>query len=440
MFFKWLKHYMPRSLYGRAALILVLPVVLLQLVVSFGLITRHFEGVTEQMTQAVTREIFLVLEGLERSNEVPGALPIILETLDMRVEYVDQVETNDTRVWYDFSAFIISREIKKYIPEITAIQLAEKGQVHLHLRHPESNLVLSFDRRRVSASNSHQLFVNMVFFGALLTFVAYLYLRNQLRPIKRLAAASEAFGRGQSVPYSPGGAVEVRAAGNAFLDMRARIERQIEQRTLLLSGVSHDLRTPLTRFKLGVSLLDDEDREPLERDIEEMQSMLDAFLNFARGAYEDENDRVEAVDFVQKIVKDFARSGAQVSMQEIDGDGLVSLRPATARRAIENLIGNAIRYANCAEVSVQVTDRYLRVRVEDDGPGISAEHHEEALKPFARLEPGRNQNKGMGVGLGLSIAADVARAHGGILRLGQSDRLGGLRADLVLGRSVPPSS
>eukprot|EP00581_Thalassiosira_minuscula_P020534 CAMPEP_0184442774 /NCGR_PEP_ID=MMETSP0738-20130409/756761_1 /TAXON_ID=385413 /ORGANISM="Thalassiosira miniscula, Strain CCMP1093" /LENGTH=239 /DNA_ID=CAMNT_0026810719 /DNA_START=465 /DNA_END=1181 /DNA_ORIENTATION=+ len=233
MFFKWLKHYMPRSLYGRAALILVLPVVLLQLVVSFGLITRHFEGVTEQMTQAVTREIFLVLEGLERSNEVPGALPIILETLDMRVEYVDQVETNDTRVWYDFSAFIISREIKKYIPEITAIQLAEKGQVHLHLRHPESNLVLSFDRRRVSASNSHQLFVNMVFFGALLTFVAYLYLRNQLRPIKRLAAASEAFGRGQSVPYSPGGAVEVRAAGNAFLDMRARIERQIEQRTLL---------------------------------------------------------------------------------------------------------------------------------------------------------------------------------------------------------------
>lgn len=440
MFFKWLKHYMPRSLYGRAALILVLPVVLLQLVVSFGLITRHFEGVTEQMTQAVTREIFLVLEGLERSNEVPGALPIILETLDMRVEYVDQVETNDTRVWYDFSAFIISREIKKYIPEITAIQLAEKGQVHLHLRHPESNLVLSFDRRRVSASNSHQLFVNMVFFGALLTFVAYLYLRNQLRPIKRLAAASEAFGRGQSVPYSPGGAVEVRAAGNAFLDMRARIERQIEQRTLLLSGVSHDLRTPLTRFKLGVSLLDDEDREPLERDIEEMQSMLDAFLNFARGAYEDENDRVEAVDFVQKIVKDFARSGAQVSMQEIDGDGVVSLRPATARRAIENLIGNAIRYANCAEVSVQVTDRYLRVRVEDDGPGISAEHHEEALKPFARLEPGRNQNKGMGVGLGLSIAADVARAHGGILRLGQSDRLGGLRADLVLGRSVPPSS
>jgi len=435
MFFKWLKHYMPRSLYGRAALILVLPVVLLQLVVSFGLITRHFEGVTKQMTQAVTREVVLVLEGLDAVETVPQALPIIVDTLEMSIDYVDQLATQDTRVWYDFSAFIISREFKRYLPDVTAVQLAEKGRVNLFMQRPEGNLVVRFDRRRVSASNSHQLFVNMVFFGALLTFVAYLYLRNQLRPIKRLAAAAEAFGRGQTVPYSPGGAVEVRAAGSAFLDMRARIERQIEQRTLLLSGVSHDLRTPLTRFKLGVSLLEDEDREPLERDIEEMQLMLDAFLSFARGAYEDENDQVDAVEFVQAIVDDFKRANAPVSIHEIQGSGQVSLRPATARRAIENLIGNAVRYANCAEVSVQITDRYLRVRVEDDGPGIPAELHDEALKPFARLEPGRNQNKGMGVGLGLCIAADVARAHGGILRLGQSERLGGLRADLVLGRT-----
>ncbi|WP_299420666.1 ATP-binding protein [uncultured Shimia sp.] len=440
MFFKWLKRYMPRSLYGRAALILVVPVVLLQLVVSFGLITRHFEGVTEQMTHAVTREVLLVLEGVDNQDEVPEALPVVLNVLDMDIDYIDEIRVKDTRIWYDFSAFIISREFRRFLPGVTAVELAEKGQVHLHLQRPEGNLVIRFDRRRVSASNSHQLFVNMVFFGALLTFVAYLYLRNQLRPIKRLAAASEAFGRGQNVPYSPGGAVEVRAAGSAFLDMRARIERQIEQRTLLLSGVSHDLRTPLTRFKLGVSLLDDEDREPLERDIEDMQRMLDAFLSFARGAYEDDSEQVDAVAFVENVVKDFARSGDDVTIHELDGHGMVSLRPVTVRRAIENLVGNAVRYANRAEVSVQITDRYLRVRVEDDGPGISPEQREEALKPFARLEPGRNQNKGMGVGLGLSIAADVARAHGGILRLGQSERLGGLRADLVLGRSYSPSS
>ncbi len=440
MFFKWLKRYMPRSLYGRAALILVLPVVLLQLVISFGLISRHFQGVTEQMTQAVTREVLLVLEGLDYQSDVPEALPIVLDVLNMRIDYVDQLPTVDTRVWYDFSAFIIFREFRKYLPGVTAVELAEKGQVFLYMQRPEGNLVVKFDRRRVSASNSHQLFVNMVFFGALLTFVAYLYLRNQLRPIKRLAAASEAFGRGRNVPYTPGGAVEVRAAGNAFLDMRARIERQIEQRTLLLSGVSHDLRTPLTRFKLGVSLLEDEDREPLERDIEEMQRMLDAFLSFARGAYESETEQVDAVEFVQNVVRDFARAGDDVTLHVIEGHGKVSLRPVTARRAIENLIGNAVRYANHAEVSIHLTDRYLRVRVEDDGPGISPEQREEALKPFARLEPARNQNKGMGVGLGLSIAADVARAHGGILRLGDSDRLGGLRADLVLGRSETPSA
>lgn len=440
MFFKWLKRYMPRSLYGRAALILVLPVVLLQLVVSFGLITRHFEGVTEQMTRAVTREVMLVLESLDNQDEVPEALPIVLDTLNIEIDYTEHLATKDARVWYDLSAFIISREFRKYLPGVTAVGLAEKGRVHLHMQRPEGNLVVTFDRRRVSAANSHQLFVNMVFFGALLTFVAYLYLRNQLRPIKRLAAASEAFGRGQNVPYSPAGAVEVRAAGNAFLNMRARIERQIEQRTLLLSGVSHDLRTPLTRFKLGVSLLEDEDREPLERDIEEMQRMLDAFLSFARGAYEDETEMVDAGALVQTIVKDFSRAGDDVTLREIDGHGMVALQPVTVRRAIENLVGNAVRYSNCAEVSVQITDRYVRIRIEDDGPGISPEQREEALKPFARLEPARNQNKGMGVGLGLSIAADVARAHGGILRLGQSDRLGGLRADLVLGRANSPAA
>ncbi|MFY0619066.1 ATP-binding protein [Shimia sp.] len=434
MFFRWLKPYMPRSLYGRAAMILILPVVLLQLVVSFGLVTRHFQGVTEQMTRTVAREVQLVMAALEAQDRTPEALPVVLEELDMSVTYPETLSTQDTRVWYDFSAIIVTRDFKKFVPETSAVELAQNRKVFLHLALPTGPAVLSFERGRVSASNSHQLFVNMVFFGAVLTFVAYLYLRNQLRPIKRLAAASEAFGRGRSVPYAPGGAVEVRAAGSAFLDMRSRIERQMEQRTLLLSGVSHDLRTPLTRFRLGLSLLDDEDREPLEKDVDEMQRMLDAFLDFARGVYEDDSETIDPIELIQSIVDDFQRSGAQVSLYETDGTGEVALRPETVRRAIENLVGNAIRYANRAEVSVQINDRYVRVRVEDDGPGIPPEDREEAVKPFARLEPGRNQNRGMGVGLGLSIAADVARAHGGVLRLKQSERLGGLCADLVLGK------
>ena len=216
--------------------------------------------------------------------------------------------------------------------------------------------------------------------------------------------------------------------------MRARIERQIEQRTMMLSGVSHDLRTPLTRLRLGLSLLDSEDAEPLERDVEDMQRLLDEFLSFARGASEGEPEEVDPIEMVEAIVEDSARGGNDVRMAEISGEGLVSLRHVGVKRAVENLIGNAVRYGTRAEVSVAVSDKFLRIRVEDDGPGIPEGDREEALKPFARLEPGRNQNKGTGVGLGLSIAADVARTHGGVLRLGDSERLGGLCADIVIAR------
>ena len=267
-----------------------------------------------------------------------------------------------------------------------------------------------------------------------MTAVAYIYLRNQLRPITRLASAAEAFGRGRTEAYSPSGAIEVRVAGNAFLDMRARIERQIEQRTLMLSGVSHDLRTPLTRLKLGLSMLDQVEAEPLLRDVDEMQRLLDSFLSFAKGAFEGEPESVDPQALVAAIVDDARRSGTEVQLVDLSGQGLMKLRPMAIRRALENLIGNAVRYGTRAEVSITLTDRSLRISVEDDGPGIPADQRAEALKPFSRLDPARNQNKGTGVGLGLAIAADVARAHGGVLRLGESDRLGGLRADIVIAR------
>ncbi len=220
--------------------------------------------------------------------------------------------------------------------------------------------------------------------------------------------------------------------------MRARIERQIEQRTMMLSGVSHDLRTPLTRLKLGLSLLDREDAEPLERDVEDMQRLLDEFLSFARGAHEGEPEKVDPVALVRKIVDDSARGGRNVTLRAIEGDegALVSLRVVGITRAVENLIGNAVRYGSKAEVSLRLSDKSLRIRVEDDGPGIAAQDRDEAIKPFARLEPARNQNRGTGVGLGLSIAADVARAHGGVLRLGESTELGGLCADIVIARQT----
>jgi len=435
MLFGWLKRYIPRGLYGRAALILVLPVVTLQLVVSVVFIQRHFEGVTQQMSAAVSLDLRLITDRVESHGlDEARALAEALE-YELTLSAPQARLTRDMRRFYDFSGLVVIRTLRARVDPLRHVALPDDWRVQVEVDSAAGVLRLDFPRDRVSASNPHQLLVNMVFFGVLMTVIAFIYLRNQLRPITRLAEAAEAFGRGRNLPYKPSGAVEVRAAGNAFLDMRARIERQIEQRTMMLSGVSHDLRTPLTRLRLGLSLLDSEDRADLERDVDEMQRLLDEFLSFARGDAETgEAAPTDPVALVRQVVEDACRAGRDVTLAETEGTGLVTLRPVAIRRALENLIGNAVQYGSRAEVSVRLTDKALRISVEDNGPGIPEAQRDEALKPFARLDPARNQNRGSGVGLGLAIAADVARGHGGVLRLGESARLGGLRADLVLGR------
>lgn len=434
MIFAWLKRYVPRGLYGRAALILVVPVVFVQLVVSVVFIQRHFEGVTAQMTKSMVEQLALIADTPEADRQtLAAALGIVIEP----VASVDVPAVNMRR-WYDLSGVTVIRELDDGLKDLRAVDLPNDSILRIYLARPDGTLEMTVPRERVSASNPHQLLVNMVFFGGLMTLVAYVYLRNQLRPITRLARAAEAFGKGQTVHYRPSGATEVRAAGAAFLAMRARIERQIEQRTLMLSGVSHDLRTPLTRLKLGLSLLDDVDRDPMMRDVEDMQRLIDEFLAFARGTAAEEVRDCDPMALITELVADCARGGAQVSLVQARGQGGASgtmkLRPIALRRAVENLINNAERYGTRAEVSVTLTDKSLRIRVEDDGPGIPANRREEAMRPFARLDTARNQNKGSGVGLGLAIATDIARAHGGVLRLGTSDRLGGLQADIVMAR------
>ena len=427
MIFKWLKHYMPRSLYGRAAMILLLPVVVLQLVVTVVFMQRHFEGVTMQMSTTVAREVELVLSGVPETT---------LDVLDIRVADVsrDVLAEPNTRLWYDFSGVIITRNLNKILPQIKVIDLYNDDIVRLVADVDGQAKEVIFDRSRISAAKPHQLFVNMMFYGFLFTLIALIYLRNQLRPIKRLATAAEAFGRGRNMPFSPAGATEVRSAGTAFVDMRNRIERQIETRTLMLSGVSHDLRTPLTRMRLALAMLDDDEREPLEQDVDEMQGMIDAFLEFSKGGQAMEPEAVVAQTWIEQVVADCARAGRDVSLVQSEGEGTVMLRLGGMRRALDNLIGNAVRYGSRAEVSMVLTDKFLRLRVEDDGPGIPENRRAEAQRPFTRLDPSRNQDKGGSVGLGLAIATDIARAHGGVLRLGESERLGGLRADIVIAR------
>ena len=439
MSFDWLKQYMPRGLYGRAALILILPVVMVQLVVSILFAQRHFTDVTQQMTRTMIREISLVLETVERSpqpEQVPAALDQRLGGLDIDVQLVPDTDLpeRDTRLWYDFTGTVFAPMLREAFPRIERVLLADDAIVILFTRTRHGLTRLEMNRNRLSASKPHQLYVNMVAVGVLMTLIAYIYLRNQLRPITRLAAAAEAFGRGRHIPYSPAGANEVRAAGTAFVDMRNRIERHIEQRTLMLSGVSHDLRTPLTRMRLALSLLDDAEREPLEQDVEEMQRLVDEFLNFVQSASEGTPERVDPIALTTKIIEDAQRAGRDVTLRETDGEGTLLLRETAMRRAVDNLISNAVRYGSRAEVSVMLSEKSLRIRVEDDGPGIPEDRRAEAQKPFVRLDAARNQNRGAGVGLGLAIATDIARSHGGVLRLGESQRLGGLCADIVIAR------
>ena len=441
MMMAWLRRPVPRSLFGRAALILILPILTIQLVVSIVFIQRHFEGVTRQMTENVALEVGYLLR---KVNEAPtlaqaqAEVAALVAPLAIAVTLPATDAAGDSRAFVDLSGSYLIVTLRTELPGVAGVDLTSKRNVVLVLLETaHGRMQVQIDRRRVSASNPHQLLVLMLFTSALMTVIASLFLRNQLRPITKLAAAAEAFGKGRSVPYRPRGANEVRAAGAAFLDMRNRIERQIEQRTLMLSGVSHDLRTPLTRLKLGLAMeAETSETAAMRRDVEDMERLLAAFLAFARGDALDDPVACDPLPLITQLVENARRIGQDVRLAAATGAGPVLLRPLAITRALENLINNAVRYGSRAEISLSITDRAVRISVEDDGPGIPRERRDEALRPFTRLDPARNQDRGSGVGLGLSIAADIARSHGGVLRLTDSAALGGLKEELVLARQA----
>ncbi|MCI2398190.1 ATP-binding protein [Aliiroseovarius subalbicans] len=439
MFWSWLKQFLPRGLYGRAAMILIVPVVSIQLFVSVVFVQRHFNGITVRMTAAVVSELDYLTRQVNAAPDVEAAnttIAALLEALSLRVDLPGEGPDEDAKWLSDFTGGLVTRLLREGVDGVQAVDLRTLGLVVMSIHTKHGPMVLELKRARVSASAPHQLLVLMVVAGLLLTIVSYLFLRNQLKPIRRLALASEAFGKGQVVPYKLAGATEVRSAGKAFLDMRGRIERQMEQRTLMLSGVSHDLRTPLTRMRLELSLLDEgEARAALERDVADMERLVDEFLSFARSdALEGEPEMVDPLALARDLAENAARAGQVVSLGRMANVGPMPMRPGPVARAVENLLSNANRYGSDVRLSVITGRRDLRFVVEDDGPGIAPADRDQAVKPFARLDAARNQDRGTGVGLGLAIADDIARGHGGRLKLGVSEDLGGLKAELILVR------
>ena len=440
----FLKRWMPKSLFGRALMILVLPIVLLQAVVALVFIQRHYDGVTAQMAGSIARELRYAIEQVETAADQETAR-VRLEALagplgvEIGLAEGEPVEARALRAFSDLTGSVIADTLAQRINRPLALDLVSFSKlVDVRVATSKGTLRALIPRRRMNAANPHLLLVWMAASSVLLTGIAIVFLRNQVRPIRDLAKAATAFGRGRARPFRPAGAEEVRRAGAAFLDMRNRIERHVEQRTSMLSGVSHDLKTPLTRMKLALAVADPtEEVAEISRDVDEMEHMLSGFLAFARGEGGEISAPASPVDLVEEVAADARRVGASVSVfaqTETPETPMLDMRRGAMKRALANLVENATLYGGRVALSVRMTRRIVEFAVEDDGLGIPADKREEVLRPFTRLDESRNQDVASGTGLGLSIALDIARSHGGSLVLDDSARLGGLRAVVTLPR------
>jgi two-component system osmolarity sensor histidine kinase EnvZ len=439
-----LKSVLPRSLFGRALTILLVPVIVLQLVVGLVFFQRHYLRVTEQMTRGIAHALAYAVQQAEGAADQAearrriAALGLPLE-LRLRFDTTAAFEPAVKRGPLDFTGAKVAETLDGILDRPLNLDLlTDERSAAIAIETRRGTLEATVPRDRLSVSNPHQLLVLMILVALVLIAIAIVFLRNQVRPIRALAEAAEAFGKGRSVPFRPAGAEEVRRAGVAFLSMRSRLERQIEQRTQMLSGVSHDLRTPLTRMKLTLELMDgDEETRDLRQDVDQMERMLGEFLAFARGDSLEATEPTDPFRLAEEVTDDARRAGTAIRLACIDEThrgGSVAMRAGAVARAMQNLVNNAAQHGRQVALTVRLGSRALSYVVEDDGPGIPEADRARAVQPFTRLDAARNPNAGGGVGLGLSIAMDVARSHGGILELGQSAELGGLKATLRLPR------
>ena len=435
-----IKQYLPRKLFGRTILIFLFPIIMIELVVFVAFIQRHFEQVTSQMSEVFSYQVkYIINSAADEKKENKQALVNKLgKDFELEVRMITaepSLRIRDLDV-FDFSGSAFVKTMRKNFGESVFFDFSKSRKITLVVMVDNQFLSVTVPRGRISAANPHQLLVLMVFVSILLVFLAIIILRNQLKPIIKLAEVSEAFGKGQSLYFKPAGSEEVRRAGSAFIAMRSRIEKQIEQRTQMLSGVSHDLRTPLTRLKLGLTLLKNEDdaKEMLE-DVNSMQAMLDEFLIFAKTEAIEEPTKLDPVRLIERIIIRNIKKPQIIEFNNknnISGLVLIPLREIMFERAIQNILDNAKNVSSKISIHLDIKKNFLQILIEDNGPGIDPDDREKALKPFARLDQSRNQNNHSGVGLGLSIALDTVRSHGGNLTLDSSQKLGGLRVKITL--------
>lgn len=431
-----LKRFMPKSLYGRVALIVILPIFLMQSVITYVFFDRHWDTVTANQSANIAGQISLLTRLFEEAGspeERERIQSIALEDLDIstRFESGNSIPARNKLSPFNLYNKTLHRQLAEELNRPFWFDTKSwPFYVEIRVQLADGALVFLPFRDRVFATTGPVFVFWLIGTSLLLGSIAIVFLRNQVRSILRLAAAAEAFGRGRDMPgFRPSGATEVRRAGRAFIAMRERIKRHLDQRTTMLAGVSHDLRTPLTRMKLALAMLpDNADAEELRRDVAEMEKMIEAYLEFASDiSSTGEPEQFDISDLVREIAED---AGGDGRLQIGNLPALVfEGRRAPLKRAIANLVGNSLKYADKAAISVGRRGAFIEVVIDDDGPGIPEERRRDVFKPFFRLDEARSHQEG--VGLGLSIVREVARSHGGDVVLDESP-MGGLRATLKL--------
>ncbi|QND54307.1 HAMP domain-containing protein [Phyllobacterium sp. 628] len=433
-FSRWLAQRMPKRLYARSLIIIIAPMVLLQSVIAFVFMERYWQTVTQRLSTAVVRDISGIIDMMDTYPQDPGyenLIRISRERLSLNISILppDPLPAPGPKPFFSVLDEPLSAEITRQINRpfwIDTIGDSDLLEIRIQL---EGKVLRVFARRsQAYASNTLILLVWMSGSALVLLAIAILFLRNQIKPIQQLAAAADSFGKGRAPPpdFKPRGAEEVRRAGAAFIVMRERIERQIEQRTTMLSGVSHDLRTILTRFKLQLALVGHKvDTDAMEQDIDDMQSMLEGYLAFARSEAEEETGTFNLERLFAKLKEEglLLERGFKSSIR---GEPEIQVRPNAFSRLVSNLVSNSFRYARNVAVAADHREGWLSITIDDDGSGIPKDMRDEVFKPFFRLDEARNQDAS-GTGLGLAIALDIARSHGGDITLDESP-MGGLRA------------
>lgn len=435
---RFIKRFLPRGLFGRSLIIIVAPMVILQAIVTYVFFERDLETTTRRMARAAAADIALLiaLEDTRKSPWRERLRDIAAKQLRYELRFEPGVHIPPPTHRH-------ARTIDRALDEVIAQQIGETR--HFRTAAIEGNQRMAIDvevhdgvlhaivpRDRITVSSPDIFILWMSGSSLILLTVATLFLRNQVRPIERLARAADAFGKGRAVPdFKPYGATEVRRAAQAFLTMRERIERHVHQRTEMLAGVSHDLKTPLTRIRLQLALMTEgPEVEALIEDVAEMERMLDDYLDFARGEGGEKSQLVDLSALVRDAAKAAERARPGPLALHVPEGVLLSVKPRALRRCVTNLIENALKYGHSASVSLDLEARFAEIHIDDEGKGIPPELRDDAFRPFHRLDEGRNLQSG-GVGLGLAIARDIARAHGGDLTLSDSPR-GGLRATIRL--------